>query len=322
MTKYRSSNKYYLMVTLSLFKVVKLGIIRLLGCLKDIYSSFPVFSALILLMLIMPTSVNCSADNIELQSRERSGQHTLFNRIMQSSTGRSTSLTFLMDYFTGTPYVPHTLENNETEKLIVRLDALDCVTYVETVTALALMFATTDHSYESFCNHLTNIRYRNGIIDGYSSRLHYFSDWLHENERRGFISNITKKLGGKPDTRIISAMSSSDKRYPMLKEKKQLAKIRNIEANLSKKTFYYLKTIEVKQKSHLIPDGAIIAIVTSKRSIFISHVGFARFINGKLMFQHASFSHKKVVISKKNLHDYLVSDKSRIGIMVAVITTK
>ncbi|MBN2772526.1 MAG: DUF1460 domain-containing protein, partial [Spirochaetes bacterium] len=312
----------YLMATLSLFKVVKIGITRLIGCFKEIYSSFPVFSVLILLMLIMPASVNCLADNIELKSGEKFGQRTLFNKIVQSSTGRSPSLTFLMDYFTGTPYVPHTLENNETEKLIVRLDAFDCVTYVETVTALAMMFATTDHSYESFCKQLTDIRYRNGIINGYSSRLHYFSDWLHENEHRGFISNITEKLGGKPDTRIFSAMSSSYKRYPMLKENKHLAEIRNIEANLSKKTFYYLETTEVKQKSHLIPDCAIIAIVTSKKSIFISHVGFARFINGKLMFQHASFSHKKVVISKQNLHDYLASDRSRIGIMVAVITTE
>ena len=42
--------------------------------------------------------------------------------------------------FIGVPYIAHTLDINEDEKLVINLHGLDCTTYVEAVTALALMY--------------------------------------------------------------------------------------------------------------------------------------------------------------------------------------
>ena len=40
--------------------------------------------------------------------------------------------------FIGVPYVAHTLDKNDEERLVVNLHGLDCTTYVEAVTALTL----------------------------------------------------------------------------------------------------------------------------------------------------------------------------------------
>ena len=51
---------------------------------------------------------------------------------------------------------------------------------------------------------ITRIRYRGGRLAGYPSRLHYFTDWLLDNERRGLIEIITADLGGSVDSEPIS----------------------------------------------------------------------------------------------------------------------
>ena len=87
----------------------------------------------------------------------------------------------------GVPYVAGTLDGNGTEKLIVRTDALDCTTFVETVLALCIADKREERDFEGFKKALTQIRFRVGILIGYASRLHYFSDWIRNNEQMGFI---------------------------------------------------------------------------------------------------------------------------------------
>jgi len=70
------------------------------------------------------------------------------------------------------------------EKLIVNVSAFDCTTFVETVLALARCAVVGKCSNHEFRKHLKSIRYGNGKISGYSSRLHYFTDWLRDNEKR------------------------------------------------------------------------------------------------------------------------------------------
>lgn len=74
------------------------------------------------------------------------------------------------------PYVAHTLEVNDTERLVVNLRQLDCTTLVETVCALTMAAREGQRDYRSFCQQLQRLRYRRGRLDGYPSRLHYFRD--------------------------------------------------------------------------------------------------------------------------------------------------
>lgn len=93
----------------------------------------------------------------------------------------------------GVPYVAGTLDGNDKEQLIARVDALDCTTFVETVLALAIVDKRGERDFGNFKQALTEIRYRDGILDGYASRLHYFSDWIRNNEEMGFIKESTSE---------------------------------------------------------------------------------------------------------------------------------
>jgi hypothetical protein len=69
---------------------------------------------------------------------------------------------------------------------------------MENTLATAVSVKVQNPSFDTYTGLLQQIRYRNGQIQGYPSRLHYFSEWLYENEKRGFLQVITKQLGGKP----------------------------------------------------------------------------------------------------------------------------
>ena len=82
--------------------------------------------------------------------------------------------------FLKTPYVAHTLEVNEEEKLVVNFDEVDCTTFVEYVLALSLSPVKNGAIDKTdYARVLQKIRYRDGRINGYTSRLHYIADWIN-----------------------------------------------------------------------------------------------------------------------------------------------
>ena len=107
----------------------------------------------------------------------------------------------------GTTYTAGTLDRDSVEKLQPYLQETDCTTFVETVLALARTAVKKQSTWDEYCRQLTALRYRNGKIDGYLSRLHYFSDWIANNEQKGFVTDITQISGGVPDTLQLHFMS-------------------------------------------------------------------------------------------------------------------
>ena len=90
----------------------------------------------------------------------------------------------------GLPYVSGTLEVNDEERLVVNLRQLDCTTFVENVLALSQCAKDRNNTFGAFKQKLEMIRYRNGELQGYESRLHYFSDWIEDNKRKGFVFEL------------------------------------------------------------------------------------------------------------------------------------
>ena len=80
--------------------------------------------------------------------------------------------------FIGTKYAAHTLEDKGDEQLVINLSGLDCTTFVENALVFARLIKTGKSSFRDYENELQKIRYRNGVINGYPSRLHYFTDWI------------------------------------------------------------------------------------------------------------------------------------------------
>ncbi len=219
--------------------------------------------------------------------------------------------------FLGSPYKAKTLEINEKEQLVINLQAFDCTTYVENVLAFSLLIIRQEYNFSSFGYVLQNIRYRDGLLDGYTSRLHYFTDWLANNEAKGLIRNISREIGGIPLRKRIDFMSSHRELYPMLKAESDLESIKKREEFLSGNTGYFLPRDQVLASEDQIREGDIIALTTSIEGLDVTHTGFAvKGADGRIHLLHASTS-GEVEISEKPLAEYLGAIKKNTGIIVA-----
>lgn len=220
--------------------------------------------------------------------------------------------------FLGKPYVASTLESKK-ENLVVNLREFDCSTLVESVLAISLC---KNNSFEEFKHNLETLRYRFGHVNGYGSRLHYFTDWLKENERKGLIKDQTQGCAGKPYKKSVSFMTSHLPLYPQLEDYRALEAVKMAEIELIRKSFFYIPKAEVAKRESCIQNGDIIAITTSKSGLDISHQGFAIVVNGRVHLLHASQDLKEVIISPEPLSEYLTKHASQTGIMISRLIKK
>ena len=220
--------------------------------------------------------------------------------------------------FMQTPYVGGTLEGNEKEKLIVNFHELDCTTYLENVVALSKALSKNQVKTDDFLKELENLRYRNGKLTDYSSRLHYFSDWIYENEKKGIVKNITVEMGGELYPKTINFMSAHVNSYPALQADTLLVReIQKTEKEINKRELFFIPKTNIQQIEDKIQNGDLIAITTKIEGLDISHVGIAIHVNDRLHLMHASSKAKKVVISDIPLAEMLMKSKYQSGIMVA-----
>ncbi len=219
--------------------------------------------------------------------------------------------------FLGKPYQTGTLEKKGREKLVVNLSAFDCTTFVETVLALARCMRNGKLSAPEFRKNLKYIRYRRGQMNGYSSRLHYFTDWLRDNEQKKVVTDISRKLGGKPRRKKIDFMTAHRDLYPALASSAALAGMRTVEKHLASKTMNVVAGGQVFRKKAGIRTGDVIAFTTDQQGLDVAHMGFAVKTGRSLRLLHASSREGAVVISKETLPVYLKSNKKFSGMIVA-----
>jgi len=215
------------------------------------------------------------------------------------------------------PYVAKTLEIGETETLVVNLQGLDCTTYIENVLAFSLMLQNDQTTFSDFTETLEIIRYKDSKMDGYGSRLHYFTDWIRNNEQKGLLTDITAEIGGVVIEKDINFMGTHRELYPFLKDDANFDKILATEKGLAKEPFCYLPQDQIEANEHLIQTGDIIALATSINGLDVTHTGIAtREKDGRIHLLHASTSSMEVEVTKKTLTEYLRGVKKNIGILV------
>lgn len=220
--------------------------------------------------------------------------------------------------FIGTPYVAKTLEIGETESLVVNLHGLDCTTFVENVLAFSLLLRDGKSDFDSFTDKLETIRYNNGELNGYGSRLHYFSEWISNNEEKGLLKELTSEIGGVEIKKVINFMGTHRELYPFLKNDSNFEKIIATEKKLNNTIFCYLPQDQIAANEHLIQTGDIIALATSINGLDVTHTGIAtREKDGRIHLLHASTGSMEVEVSKLPLAEYLKGIKKNIGILVA-----
>jgi hypothetical protein len=219
-------------------------------------------------------------------------------------------------FFKETPYVAHTLET-EPEQLIVNLRELDCTTFAENCLAIARTIKSQNPSFDQFTKELQNMRYHNGNINGYTSRIHYFSDWIFENNKKKLITDISKEIANIPYSLQVNFMSTHPKSYVQLKDSTLIPVIAGQEQEISKRKMYFIPEEKIAAFEMSLKDGDIAGITTSIKGMDISHVVILQRVAGRMHILHASQTANKVILSEEILEDYLKNSKSATGIMVA-----
>ncbi len=217
--------------------------------------------------------------------------------------------------FLGKPYVPATLEKTP-EALVINLEEFDCFTLVENVLALSLAKHSPEAGLDAYREYLQLLRYRNGVIDGYTSRMHYFIDWARQAVDNGILLDITEEVG-EVQEKPISFMSENRKLYPALAaDDKALAEIVKTEKTLNENAFYYVPKAKFSSVEDQIEEGDIIAFTSVVKGLDVNHEGFAVRKGGRLHLLHASLDEKKVIVSKETLQQYLERIRKHSGIMI------
>lgn len=229
--------------------------------------------------------------------------------------------------FVGTPYVPHTLEADGPEHLVVDFRGLDCVTFVETALttarfvldpeSVALLHdrGRAEDRYEAL---LRNLRYRQGELEGYPSRLHYFTDWIADGEAKGLLHDVSEELGGVRDTEPVDFMSTHVDAYRQLVEDPSaVTAIRRAEERLTASGRWYVPEDRIAAVAGDIRDGDVIAATSTVPGLDVAHTGLALRVDGELHLMHAPLVGDSVQISEESLAARILRISGQDGIIVA-----
>jgi hypothetical protein len=216
----------------------------------------------------------------------------------------------------GTPYVGGTLEGAGPEICRADLTGLDCVTFFENVLAMARCSKLGTSSWDAFIKQITRTRYRDGQLDGYTSRLHYTAEWIENNVAKGVVRDVTPDLGGDVFPIRVSFMSEHPQYYPPLKADTTLVgTMASIERRLATTTRYIVPREKIADIEPLLKTGDIVAIATSKAGLDYAHTGLIVREGSVARLMHASVTKKKVILDVR-LSDYIASVKSHIGVSI------
>ncbi len=248
----------------------------------------------------------------------------LFARVMDTAAGAAFAgedmgaiMQRVGELFVGSSYVGGLLDAPSDESLIVSLDKFDCVLFVETVLSLAQGIAHEDRSFDSFVGRVESLRYRDGRLDGYCSRLHYFSEWIHDNEKRGSVHNVTLALGGLRADGQLDFMSRNRDLYARFAGDDSLfAGVKAMEETLASLDRWYIPQNKIRSIYPLLRAGDIVATSTTVEGLDVSHSGLVYIQeDGGVGFLHAST--KSGVTIAEDLAEYVLANRATHGIVVA-----
>ena len=215
------------------------------------------------------------------------------------------------------PYQENLLDKSPNETLTLSLQKFDCVLFIESVLAMARGIAEQDYSASTFINHTREQRYVNGEINGYCSRLHYFSEWLADNQKRTIVKNITSDLRGVSIAKTLNFMSAHWQIYPQLAHSESNRQcITEMESKLDDDSILYIPTQQIQSQYAALKPGDVIAIATKVPGLDVTHTGLIyRGPSGEIGLIHAA-PVKGVMISP-DLQHYVSRVDDAIGILVA-----
>jgi hypothetical protein len=156
------------------------------------------------------------------------------------------------------------------------------------------------------------------VIDEYPSRLHYFSDWIYDNVKKGIVDDVTEEIGGEKIKFNLNFMSTHPESYKQLNENPDfIPTIKKQEKEISCRDYYFIPKENLSSKEDQIKNGDLVAITTTVEGLDIGHIGIAvKMDDGKIHLLHAPTENTKVQITEQPLSDYLMKYKRHSGVIV------
>ena len=220
-------------------------------------------------------------------------------------------------FFEGQPYVAHALEVTDQEQLIINLRELDCTTYAEHLLALSRTLKSEAQSFEHYAKELEAIRYRDSKRGAYTSRLHYFSEWIYDNAETGIVETPTDQFGASYANELGFMSEHPDAYKHLANNPSYVEQIQQIEQELSNKNYSYIPKEDYAAMEAQLEEGDIVGFTTDISGLDVSHVGVIVQVQGKFHLMHASQSKQKVEVSKEPLSYFLRPASKHTGIMIA-----
>ncbi|MBI5511981.1 MAG: DUF1460 domain-containing protein [Deltaproteobacteria bacterium] len=204
------------------------------------------------------------------------------------------------------------------ERLQIELKTFQCVSFVEDSLAVARCLWRGEPTAACFLHDVVASRYRDGRMDGYASRLHYFTDWIEDNARRGRLQIVTGAVGGRALRQRFSFMSDNPASYPALAAPAVLNAIKEIEARLSATPHVVLDRADVARAQSQLENGDVIGLVSDKHpGMVVIHTGFIYVDkHGKRSLMHAASFHKRTLVTGSDVANYLLRRPERRGLMI------
>lgn len=176
----------------------------------------------------------------------------------------------------------------------LRFDAADCTTFLETSMAMS-----RSSSLEETLNVLREIRYIEGQAD-YRHRKHFMmAQWIPLNQKAGFITDITKKIGG-------DAVSWASKRLDagVWKRRRKKDSWPELDVGEVPEGVFRLPIIPIdraREFASQIPVGTIINVVRidyRSMPVRITHQGLVVVRKGRRYLRHAARAGYKRVVDE------------------------
>ncbi len=173
----------------------------------------------------------------------------------------------------GLPYLENPLGGgpDSRESLRIPLEGFDCVTYIETVLALA-----SSRRVEEFVDAVRRMRYEGGRVDWFH-RNHYMINWAEKNEKRKLIKNITAG----PEA---------------VKKSRKLTIVKGLPARAAE--FDCIPKFRMNRVRGRVETGDVILFVSARKNLDVFHTGFVVKRDGELFLRHATRSKGKVIEQK------------------------
>jgi hypothetical protein len=225
----------------------------------------------------------------------------------------------------GTPYEAHLLDaylrpgdGLVTEPLTLSLTRFGN-SFVESCVAVARAARVGGTpTWKGFGREVERMRYRSGLRGDYTTRLHYFSEWIADGDQRSLLRDVGFALGGVEDRRPLRFMTEHRDSYVALSNDRVFKSVQEMEKRLDHVSRRVIPTARIAEVEDRIQNGDVIGFATSVPGLDVTHCAIAvRDKRGVLRVAHEPLTGGGVEVSRLALPEYVAQLRDATGIMVA-----